>query len=233
MDRTRSTVLAGAGVALGIALLATAGDLNPPAGPVAPTFATLDEVEPRRSLSQADLPIVIQSSGSYHLVGDLIATTDGVPLIRVTAPDVTIDFRGHTIQGASLFADASAGVLVAGGENLTLFGGTIRDCAGDGVGTSAGVNDVDITVRDMRILNNGAAGIDTGGNPVRVEGCTVSNNADGGIASTLVHVRDCMVRSNGSLGIGGFDGLVVNCVVVGHDTNIALLSGVSVENRAP
>lgn len=37
---------------LGSAAMLTAGPLDPPAGPVAPTYKTLQEVEPRIALSQ-------------------------------------------------------------------------------------------------------------------------------------------------------------------------------------
>ena len=53
-----------------------AGDLNPPAGPVADTFPalgfkTLFQVEPRVPISAADMPFTISQSGSYYLTEDV------------------------------------------------------------------------------------------------------------------------------------------------------------------
>ena len=54
------------------ALPMTAGAGNVGAkGPAGPTMKTLDEVEPRIPISQADIPLTISSSGSYYLTEDI------------------------------------------------------------------------------------------------------------------------------------------------------------------
>ena len=55
----RRAMLAGlGGLAAGAMLTrsASAGDLNPPAGPVAPTMKKLDEIEPRTPISPSSTP---------------------------------------------------------------------------------------------------------------------------------------------------------------------------------
>ena len=55
----------------------SAGDLNPPAGPVTPTMKPLDEVEPRTAVNATNTPgdtdssFRISQSGSYYLTANL------------------------------------------------------------------------------------------------------------------------------------------------------------------
>jgi len=71
-------------VALGLAVVvaatggtASAGDLNPPPGPVAPTMKSLSEVEPRIAINATNTPgdadslFKITQPGSYYLTGNI------------------------------------------------------------------------------------------------------------------------------------------------------------------
>ncbi|RMD64345.1 MAG: hypothetical protein D6824_04110, partial [Planctomycetota bacterium] len=83
---------------------ALAGPLNPPAGPIAPTHKTLTEVEPRIAVSadntpgDADSVFKITQSGSYYLLGDVVGERLKFG-IEITAPNVTLDLNGFTLQG--------------------------------------------------------------------------------------------------------------------------------------
>ena len=220
-------------VALGLVAYAIAGDLTPPPGPVSPTFKTLDDLEPRRALRQSDVPITIVSSGSYYLAEDLVAIGSIDSVIRVTAPDVTLDLRGFCISGQSLLGDAQHGIEYAGVRSIEIRDGVIRDCLDDGISSALGTNDAAVVIRDMRIHLNGDDGINGGDNNVRVRDCTVQDNAGEGIVAIRLHARDCFVTDNGPGGIVTFDGLVTNCVVLGHKTNLVMLSGEQFENHAP
>ena len=76
-----------------------AGDLNPPAAPTSGTMKTLDEVEPRTPIHQADIPLTITESGSYYLAEN-VSDNEWGECIIVSADDVTIDLNGFTITGS-------------------------------------------------------------------------------------------------------------------------------------
>src|SRR6185369_7398513 len=98
-----------AGPVLVAAIVATvvwvnAGNLNPPAGPVASTMKTLSEVEPRIPINatttpgDADSIFRITQPGSYFLTGN-ITGVNGKHGIEVAASSVTIDMRGFDLVG--------------------------------------------------------------------------------------------------------------------------------------
>jgi hypothetical protein len=101
---------------------AMAGPLNPPLGPVAPTYKTLSEVEPRGLISS--LPITISQSGSYYLTGDLAGDSSS-DAILIDAPNVTIDFNGFTLSLAR------RGVVIdPGASGVTIRNGRLSNCDG-------------------------------------------------------------------------------------------------------
>ena len=116
------------------ALLVNAGDVDPPAGPVAPAMKTLDEVEPRIPLSQETTPgdasnlFLITEPGSYYLTGnlDVPATLNGV---GISAPNVTLDLEGFTISntpGTATWLGSGVTVLFSS-DFITIRNGTIQD----------------------------------------------------------------------------------------------------------
>jgi len=112
------------------ALPAPGGDLNPPAGPVAPTMKTLDEVEPRTAIHQADIPLTITTPGSYYLAENLTfpAATSGV-VISIEAADVTLDLNGFTIDGQDVTGDAEGVIgitIVFSGSDILIRNGSIQ-----------------------------------------------------------------------------------------------------------
>src|SRR5690349_6124499 len=106
MRRTRSIAVwavAGGLVSVG-AVMVTAGPLTPPAGPVASSYKTLSEVEPRIAINAANTPnlgfnavYTIAQPGSYYLAGNLTGQSGNVGIL-VIASNVTIDLRGYTLQ---------------------------------------------------------------------------------------------------------------------------------------
>src|SRR5689334_2327995 len=77
------------------AWVASAGPLDPPAGPVAPTMKTLSEVEPRIPIHS--LPLTISQPGSYYLAENITAAGGG---ITISADYVTLDLMGFSLSGA-------------------------------------------------------------------------------------------------------------------------------------
>ncbi len=199
-----------------------AGPLDPPAGPVAPTFKTMTDVEPRIALIAANTPgdtdsvFKITQSGSYYLTGNL-AGVSGKSGIEIAASNVTIDLRGFTMQGVTGSLD---GIVTSGGSGITIQNGFITGWS-DGIdlvfsrqSRVSGVNASDNTgagirtgneaiVRECIAFSNDANGISVGGAGSGViESCIArSNTLDGITLSASGVVRNCDARNNGGAGI--------------------------------
>ena len=146
-----------------------AGDLNPPGPPTSGTMKTLDEVEPRIPISQADIPKTISEPGSYYLTEDVNSSGTA---ITVNVDDVTIDLMGYAIKGPD--SGTNYGIYMDGGSNVEIRNGTVRDfktgiCTSD---TSCQFNRV-IRVRSVSNAENGILCIGSGN---LIKDCTVSDN---------------------------------------------------------
>ncbi len=198
-------------VALGIFLLwcsiAAAGPLDPP-GPPAPTFKTLDEAAPGIPIRQADLPITLNQPGVYYLASHLVWEGTG-PAITIAADNVTLDFRGFTLDGLNpgLAADRR-GIHQSAGSGAIIRNGTIRNMSGVGITV---LNDA--TIEDMTIRLVDTFGISAGGN-VTIRRCqisgvtdhattvssTVSSTVSGIQCASDAVIEDCRVQSINSSG---------------------------------
>ncbi len=199
---------------------APAGDLTPPAGPVAPTMKTLEQVEPRTPLGQTDVPIVITEPGSYYLTESLGADAIDMPfLIRIEANEVAIDLRGFTLDGGYLDPDpawARTGIEVAPDVSGTFVrDGFIRDIT---KGIDA-ISAIGTTVSDVHCAwivppFPGGAGIAVNDGSAVLH-CTVDFTAETGIvARGGCYVHACALHMC-SRGISVLDGcLVDSCTVV-------------------
>src|SRR5688572_3796948 len=82
-----------------------AGPLTPPAGPVAPTYKTLAEVQPRTAVQSlpgnATALHVISQPGSYYLTGNINGVS-GKHGIRIEASNVSIDLCGFSLSGGGV-----------------------------------------------------------------------------------------------------------------------------------
>ncbi len=144
MDEFNRRALLGAAGLVGVSAItkaAHAGPLNPPAGAVAGSGRTLDEVYnkiPALGASDGRIPIPgsaigisITQPGNYVLTGNITSSNFG---IQVTASDVTIDLNGFSvtttdISGAAIINQASIsnltvrnGVLVGGNPTVNING---------------------------------------------------------------------------------------------------------------
>ncbi|WP_035611261.1 hypothetical protein [Haloferula sp. BvORR071] len=123
------------------------GPLTPPGAP-APTMKSLNQIEPRRPISQADIPAngyySISEPGSYYLTENVSSSTSFSGVIYITSSNVTLDLNGFTITqtntSASNFTNgifasipAVANLVV---RNGTIVGPTVRSSGGSvGQGT--------------------------------------------------------------------------------------------------
>jgi hypothetical protein len=163
-------MLAGIGGLAAGALLARpaqAGPLNPPAGPVAPTGKTTQELfdattsEARRGwtpVSAATTPGVpgtstfqISQPGAYYLTGP-VAGGANTFAIRVTAGNVLLDLNGHTVSATG---EGKFAVVLDGGQPAVRVSGGILSVSNSATGVGA--------AGDSVLLEDLLVAADTGG----------------------------------------------------------------------
>ncbi len=236
-------------------LMVTAGPLNPPAGPVASTYKTLSEVEPRipiQSLTgDAGAQYVISQPGSYYLTGNINGVV-GKHGIAVRASNVVIDLCGFTMNGQHFVQFAIDGHSVAAGlySGLTVKNGVIYDWNNEGIfadhidncrfealqlrntlefGAFGGQGTV---IRDC-VASNCRRAFSTGNNSV-VEGCVAEVISEMGIAVGInSSISRCSVSgaSPSFFAISCGDGSTVsNCSVGGGITAYAAGENCTLQN---
>jgi hypothetical protein len=98
------------------------GSLSPPGAP-APTMKTLDQVEARTAITNAD-GVTISQPGSYYLTTNITVVTS-VDAITIATNGVTLDLNGFTIASRSVPAAGSAILLSGGRTNIAICNGHI------------------------------------------------------------------------------------------------------------
>jgi len=209
-----------------------AGPLSPPAGPVASSYKTLTEVEPRTAINATNTPgdadsvFRITQSGTYYLTGNVTALA-GRMGIEVATGWVTIDLNGFQIAGVPGSLDGinalggkvhirNGFIVSMGGDGVDTAGGSGSSCEGlsvqscTGVGVRAGSVGL---VKDCIVESATGVGILTGINTM-VVGCTVSGCQSDGISlGEVSRAVDCSLRANQGNGIviNGVSVLVRGC----------------------
>ncbi len=116
-----------------MAAIARAGPLNPPAGAVAPTGRTTDEIynkiptgiDGRIAIAASSSPVTISAPGSYILTGNVSVAANATG-ITVSADNVTLDLNGYTVSSAP-GATAGIGVILSSNfRRFVLRNGTIH-----------------------------------------------------------------------------------------------------------
>ncbi|TVQ64502.1 MAG: right-handed parallel beta-helix repeat-containing protein [Phycisphaerales bacterium] len=212
----RRAMLAGLGGMAAGALLARnarAGELDPPAGPIAPTMKRLDEVEPRTPIGPDTTPGIasnatyqITESGSYYLTGDVLGETGkhGI-LVSSSAAYVVINLNGFTLLGES---GSFAGIF-SQASRIVVRDGQIRGWGARGInGTNTSV-----TLEDLLVEGNLLGGASGGVNVAsRARRCAFLNNSgwglNVGIGSVVESVRAEGNTPAASIGAAG-DGIIV------------------------
>lgn len=191
---------------LAAAAPALAGPITPPGGPVAPSMKTLDQVEPRRPIRAADIPLIISQPGNYYLTENITtATTEAA--IRISASDVTIDLGGFTLRGpGGTPTGLRDGIrLQSSHSGIWIRNGTIAGFQGRGIDMSLAAANVRIS--DVCVTACGGMGARVGSAGAVVERCTASANGQSGLsgAGQAVAFIDCTAVANGDAGfvLGG------------------------------
>lgn len=209
---------------------ALAGPITPPPGPVASTFKTLTEVEPRIAINatntpgDADSAFRIAISGSYYLTGNIIVTAADKHGIEIAASGVTIDLNGFILAGPLGAAFDGVAASAAGLRNIEVRNGTISGFGGDGVDFQA-MQASACVVRDLRVRGNSGAGIRVG--PASsVIACTVyENSTDGIVADPGCSIASCLSSSNGFIGIRASTGANISGCTANVNGTIGISAG--------
>lgn len=178
-----------------------AGPIDPPAGPVAPTYKTLTQVEPRTPISSATTPgnsgatFRITKPGSYYLIDNVSGEVnkDG---IDIASSNVTIDLNGFSMIGV---ANSDNGITAApSSTQITIRNGVIRNWGGSGISLS---NNFDVTIENIRAQSNASSGISAGSVFIIRDCVTSLNSGEGIFCFNDCLIFDCITRDNGSDGV--------------------------------
>jgi hypothetical protein len=150
-------------------------------------------------------PITISAPGSYKL-GNNLDVAAGKNGIVVTAPHVTIDLDGFTLNGNQV---ALHGILLTGLRkvfDVSVRNGSISEFTKRGISAEF-LNFV--ALENLTILGNGTDGVVVG-NYARIANSTISVNFGTGVACVQsCSVQSSVVSSNGGVGIEILEGHVL------------------------
>lgn len=222
MNRTAVVCTSIASLAfMGAAALLTAGPLDPPAGPVAPSYKTLSDVEPRTAISLANTPgdadsvYRISQPGSYYLTRNIVGQADK-SAIEIAASGVTIDLCGFEVGDSGI---ANRPAIIASGSlsAITVRNGSVRWKGGGGIALSGGTG---ARVEHVLVDGCGGTGI-TVGTAAVVSGCTVvASNGAGILAVSQARVEQCSTSQNAGTGVSTSQwSTIIGCVSTANAGN--------------
>ncbi len=158
----------------------------------------------------ARYPVTIVQSGSYRLTSDLAVPDENTSAIRIEASDVTIDLNGFAISGVTTCSGLPPACASVGTGNgvevdddglrgsISVRNGSIRGMGHDGIrlGWLA-------VVENVRVRENGVAGIELAASHGTVRGCQALSNGSHGIVTAGGLIADSVASANGQFGIQG------------------------------
>ncbi|HRX84282.1 MAG TPA: right-handed parallel beta-helix repeat-containing protein [Phycisphaerae bacterium] len=212
--KTRIITLALATSISAAGLIARAGDLNPPPGPVGPTMKTLSEVEARVAINATNTPgdgdshFKITQPGSYYLTGNVtgVAAKHG---IEIDGSGVTLDLGGFDLLGVAGSLDGVS-ATAAGLTNIAVVNGSIRNWGDEGVDLASS-NTLDCRVEG--VLASGNAGVGIGIGQGTVSNCSAyQNTAYGIITNSGSTITNCSAYFNTQSGFyADYGSMVSHC----------------------
>lgn len=226
----RPAALGGVVVLALATLTLIAGPLDPPSGPITPTYKTLTEVEPRTAINStntrgdADSLFKIILPGSYYLTGNITGVS-GKHAVEIAADNVSIDLMGFEVVGDRGTLD---GIHSDGPrDNITIRNGVVRDFEGTGIAVSSSgqLGDGGL-LADLLISGNGGRGCFANSNST-VRDCVSRDNAGTGfVAAQGLAFRSCFAVDNGGAGFSVSDAsTLTGCTARGNgSTGFSVLS---------
>lgn len=202
------------------------GPLDPPMGPITPTYKTLTEVEPRIAINAVNTPgdagstFRITEPGSYYLTGNVIGVA-GKNGIEVAVDNVTIDLNGFQLIGMENSREGIC-VTATGSRLVSIRNGSVRGWGESGVCT---VNVSGSVLLELRAWNNAGRGIEAGPSAV-IRNCTAQANLLEGITvGNNGSLSGCTVQENTGAGMVLGNGSVVDGCTSGHNLGVGIIAG--------
>ena len=217
-------------VLVGVALV-FAGPLDPPVGPVAPTYRTLDEVEPRINVNALPGDLVgehvITEDGSYYLTGNINVPADRTGIRILNGSDVTIDLNGFAIIGSDtgdtpVGITGSGQVTVRNGQMIFLRGGAVS------LGSQSLLKDLCIELSGLS--SGGPAAVELGRGSILRDSTFRQNGLI--LLADSSSMSGCVVRDSFPAVSGGDDVSVTDCIFDGLNQSTALPALVELGNNA-
>ncbi len=198
-----------------------AGDLNPPAGSVAPTMKSLSDVEPRTAISAATTPgdgdstFRIAVPGSYYLKGNVAGEASKAG-IEIAASNVSVDLMGFELQGVAGSLQGIR-VTVVNTVNVSIRNGAVRGWGGAGVDTNSATSKV---ISQLRVSNCGASGFAVGAGAVITDCVSTVNTGAGFTLGVGGVMSNCYAANNMTFGISANTGnTLTNCTSIFNATD--------------
>jgi len=199
-----------------------ADTLNPTAPP-GNTMKTLQEVQPRRPLGQADFPLTITQAGSYYLTENITITDPNTHGMTITANDVALDLMGFSLTGPGSNGNGS-GIYMNGRKNIDIKNGTIQKFSVAGI-IEENIFGFGHRIVGVKVKQNGQRGISLNCRAAIVQACIVTHNGNQSTADVYgiyglsdIKVIDNICNDNGFEATSTVYGIYVydNCVVSGN-----------------
>lgn len=213
----------------------TAGPLDPPAGPIAPSYKTLTEVEPRTAINGANTPgdadstFKITQPGSYYLTQSHVTKPGAFIGLEIASSNVTIDLNGFTLSGGGGGATRPGILATAFAENVTIRNGSVIEYQSSGIelltatnvylegltvkGSNNGGYRLNGAFRISRCIahNNSVVGFDLSGPGVIQDSVANLNGGNGFQLSTNASALSCNANGNSQRGFESSQASLTNC----------------------
>ncbi len=212
-----------AAIVLLAVITTSAGPIDPPPGPITPTYKTLTEVEPRTAINLTNTPgdadslFKITQRGSYYLTGNITGVV-GKHGIEITSGGVTIDLMGFDLSGVPGSLDGIA-ATVNNLRSITIRNGSVRTW-GD-VGVDLRTESVrGGALLDVRATDNGGGGLAVG-SAFSITRCSAYlNTGDGMQIGFISTVSECSSGANTGNGFWMGDTVTITgCSADGNQQN--------------